>query len=168
MPVLEVKPTPADLILSGDDSRMDALTTEVSDMAYDLREAVDAILPTGVRPIACSRAEPRSPASPVSRRARAPTRAEHERNKVMYIAKDELAAAEVARQVARIGEKNAAVMSAIAAAIGPEAAGNQTSVEQKRMNVRVALAQLFTTVLEEIDMELDAFLAGNSDEEPAK
>ncbi len=49
MPVLEVKPTPADLILSGDDShddsRMDALTTEVSDMAYDLREAVDAILP---------------------------------------------------------------------------------------------------------------------------
>ncbi len=83
----------------------------------------------------------------------------------MYIAKDEFAAAEVARQVARIGEKNAAVMSAIAAAIGPEAAGNQTSVEQKRMNVRVALAQLFTAVLEEIDMELDAFLAGNSDDE---
>ncbi len=85
----------------------------------------------------------------------------------MYIAKDELAAAEVARQVAKIGEKNAAVMSAIAAAIGPEAAGNQTSVEQRRMNVRVALAQLFTAVLEEIDAELDAFLAGNSDDEGA-
>ncbi len=83
--------------------------------------------------------------------------------------KDELAAAEVARQVARIGEKTAAVLSAVAEAIGLGAAGNRANVEQGRMNVRHALAQLFATVLEEIDMELDTFLAGNSDdEEPAK
>ncbi len=69
--------------------------------------------------------------------------------------KDELAL-EVASQVAAIvTEKAADLMTTVAEAIGLGATGDKAHVEQGRVNIRYALVQLYVTVLEEIDMELD-------------